>query len=88
MTKNDPKKQVITGNQTHDKDTGSIPVQIAILTQQISKLTEHLKLHPKDEHGRRGLLQSVGRRRKLLGVLKDKSKESYESLISNLGLRH
>ena len=88
MPKNEQKKQAISSNQTHDKDTGSIPVQIAILTQQITKLTEHLKTHPKDDHGRRGLLQSVGRRRKLLTALKDRSKETYEQVIKNLGLRH
>ncbi len=88
MPKDATKKQAIASNQSHDKDTGSIPVQISLLTQQINKLTEHLKEHPKDEHGRRGLLQSVGRRRKLLGAMKDKSKEGYEKLIASLGLRH
>ena len=88
MPKNEQKKQAIASNQTHQKDTGSIPVQIAILTQQITKLTEHLKTHPKDDHGRRGLLQSVGRRRKLLTALKDRSKEQYEQVIKSLGLRH
>jgi small subunit ribosomal protein S15 len=88
MPKRDHKKTVISGNQAHAKDTGSIPVQIALLSTKISSLTEHLQLHPKDVHSRRGLLSAVGRRRKLLAHLKDKSKEGYETLISRLGLRH
>lgn len=88
MPKPDQKKTVISGNQSHAKDTGSIPVQIALLTTKIAALTEHLQIHPKDVHSRRGLLAAVGRRRKLLSHLKDKSKEGYETLIGRLGLRH
>lgn len=82
------KKNIISDNRTHEKDTGSIPVQVSLLTEKITNLTEHLKTHPKDIHSRRGLLNSVGKRRKLLGVMRDKSKEKYEQLISRLGLRH
>lgn len=82
------KKDLIASQATHKKDTGSIPVQVSILTDRIINLTEHLKTHPKDEHSRRGLLLAVGKRRKLLKYYKDKSKEGYEKLIADLGLRH
>lgn len=82
------KKEVISGHSRHQKDTGSIPVQVALLTEKINHLTDHLRTHPKDDHGRRGLMSSVGKRRKLLKYLKDRSKESYEGLIQKLGLRH
>ena len=68
-------------------DTGSPEVQIAVLTERIQELTEHLKEHPKDHHSRRGLLKMVGQRRGLLGYLKDKDIERYRALIERLGLR-
>jgi len=82
-----PKKEVFVEHGTHEKDTGSVPVQVALLTSKISHLTEHLKLHPKDDHGRRGLLSCVAKRRKLLSYTKEKSKAIYEELIEKLGLR-
>ena len=85
--KREEKKQIIATHAAHKKDTGSVPVQVAILTERIAHLTEHLKTHPKDDHGRRGLLQAVGKRRKLLKYLKEKSKSEYEALIAKLGLR-
>ncbi len=69
------------------KDTGSADVQIAVLTASINQLTEHLKLHKKDHHSRRGLLMQVGRRRRLLGYLQDTDVERYRKLIADLGLR-
>jgi small subunit ribosomal protein S15 len=68
-------------------DTGSADVQIAVLTASINQLTEHLKLHKKDHHSRRGLLMQVGRRRRLLGYLQQKDLERYRKLIGELGLR-
>jgi len=86
--KRQEKKTVIDKHAFHQKDTGSVPVQVAILTERIQHLTEHLKTHPNDDHGRRGLMIAVGKRRKLLKYLKDKSKIGYEELIQTLGLRH
>jgi len=85
--KREDKKSVIQKHQTHKKDTGSAQVQVAVLTERISHLTEHLKIHPKDDHSRRGLLMMVGKRRKLLNFLKKKSKQAYEKLIEVLGIR-
>ena len=68
-------------------DTGSADVQIAILTSSINQLTEHLKIHKKDHHSRRGLLMQVGQRRRLLGYLQGKDIERYRKLIADLGLR-
>ena len=82
------KKDIMGEHGDHDKDTGSVPVQVALLSEKISDLADHLKDHPKDDHSRRGLLRSVAQRRKLLGYLKDKSKDGYEELIAKLGLRH
>ena len=82
------KKDIMGDHGDHDKDTGSVPVQVALLSEKISDLTDHLKLHPKDDHSRRGLMRCVSQRRKLLSYLKDKSQETYESLIAKLGLRH
>ena len=82
------KKEIIGDHGDHAKDTGSVPVQVALLTEKINDLTDHLKMHPKDDHSRRGLLHSVSQRRKLLSYLKDKSKDVYEALIAKLGLRH
>ena len=81
------KKKVITAYQKNEKDTGSPEVQIAILTSRINYLTEHLKVHSKDFHSRRGLLKLVGKRRKLLDYLKRKNNESYHELISKLNIR-
>ena len=71
----------------HGQDTGSAEVQIALLTNRISQLTEHFKLHKKDHHSRRGLLQMVSRRRRLLGYLRRVDSERYQTLIAALGLR-
>jgi small subunit ribosomal protein S15 len=68
-------------------DTGSADVQIAVLTHSINQLTEHLKIHKKDHHSRRGLLMQVGQRRRLLGYLQKKDLERYRALIADLGLR-
>ena len=70
-----------------DTDTGSPEVQVALLSERIGNLTEHLKIHAKDFHSRRGLLMLVGRRRRLLDYLKGKNKTRYETLIGRLGLR-
>jgi len=82
------KKQQIVGEyKKHDKDTGSPEVQIAILTERISNLTEHFKLHKKDHHSRRGLLLLINKRRNLLNYLKKSDNERYKELIERLGLR-
>ncbi|NLG86930.1 MAG: 30S ribosomal protein S15 [Firmicutes bacterium] len=84
-----PKKQdIISKFQIHEQDTGSPEVQIAILTERINYLTEHLKEHKKDHHSRRGLLKMVGQRRGMLEYLKAKDIERYRSLVDKLGLRH
>ena len=81
------KKSIIEKYKTHDKDTGSPEVQIALLTERITHLTEHFKIHAKDHHSRRGLLKLVGKRRRLLDYLKLKDVERYRSLIQDLGIR-
>ncbi len=81
------KEKMIGKFRRHESDTGSPEVQVAILTHRISYLTEHLKIHKKDHHSRRGLLILVGRRRSLLDYLKKKDVNRYRSLIENLGLR-
>ena len=81
------KASVISGYRTHDADTGSPEVQVALLSERINYLTEHFKSHPKDHHSRRGLLQLVGRRRRLLDYLKGKDLERYRGLIDRLGIR-
>jgi small subunit ribosomal protein S15 len=81
------KGALITEYATHEGDTGSPEVQVAILTERISNLTEHLKIHKKDFHSRRGLLIMVGQRRRLLDYLKRKESGRYDSLIKSLGLR-
>lgn len=78
---------IIDEYKTHEGDTGSPEVQVAILTNRINHLNEHLKIHKKDHHSRRGLLKMVGQRRNLLNYLKDKDIERYRSLIARLGLR-
>jgi small subunit ribosomal protein S15 len=81
------KEKIINEYRTHDSDTGSPEVQVAILTHRIVELTEHFKTHTKDHHSRRGLLKMVGRRRRLLDYLKGKDVERYRSTIERLGLR-
>ena len=81
------KSTIISTYRLHDKDTGSPEVQVALLTERINSLTEHLKSHKKDHHSRRGLLTMVGRRRKLLNYLKSKDVTRYATLIKELGLR-
>jgi len=81
------KLSIIEEFRAHDKDTGSAEVQIAILTKRIDDLTEHLKVHKKDHHSRRGLLKMVGKRRRLLDYLKEKDVERYRQLIERLNLR-
>lgn len=82
-----PKQTTIDEHKLHDTDTGSPEVQIALLTERINHLTEHLKVHAKDHHSRRGLLMLVGRRRRLLDYVKDRDVERYRSIIAKLGLR-
>ena len=81
------KQELIAEYATHEGDTGSPEVQVAILSERISNLTEHFKTHTHDHHSRRGLLLLVGRRRRLLGYLADIDIERYRSLIKRLGLR-
>lgn len=81
------KQEVIKQYQRHEKDCGSPEVQVALLSQRISNLTEHLKVHKKDFHTRRGLLMLVGQRRRLLNYLKDRNINRYRELIDKLGLR-
>ena len=81
------KKEVIDKHQLSKEDTGSTNVQIALLTKKIDSLSDHFKIHKKDNHSRRGLLMMVNKRRKLLDYLKSKDISSYKQLISNLGLR-
>lgn len=81
------KSATITEHRRHDSDTGSTEVQIALLTERIQHLTEHLKTHKKDHHSRRGLLMLVGRRRRLLDYLRGNNVEGYRMLIAKLGIR-
>ena len=81
------KQEIIGTYKLHDKDTGSPEVQIAILSERISYLTEHFRTHTKDHHSRRGLLKLVGQRRKLLDYLRTSNRERYESIINRLGIR-
>lgn len=81
------KQELISKFRVHETDTGSPEVQIALLTQRINHLTEHLKMHKKDHHSRRGLLKMVGQRRGLLNYLKNKELPRYRQLIEELGLR-
>jgi len=87
MLLKDQKTAVIEANRTHENDTGSPEVQIAILTKRINDLTEHLKIHKKDHHSRRGLLKMVGHRRNLLNYLMKKDIERYRAIIAKLGIR-
>lgn len=81
------KTEIIENYRTHSSDTGSPEVQIAILSEKISYLTDHFKVHAKDHHSRRGLLRMVGRRRRLLDYLKDKDVARYRTIIERLGIR-
>jgi len=81
------KTSIISGYRTHDTDTGSPEVQVALLSERITYLTEHFKTHPKDHHSRRGLMMLVGQRRRLLDYLKGKDIKRYRGLIDKLGIR-
>lgn len=81
------KKKIIKENSTTDKDTGSVPVQVSIVTRQIDELTKHLKKHPKDNHSRRGLLMMVGKRRRLLAYYEKKDPKGHKTLVKKLGLK-
>jgi small subunit ribosomal protein S15 len=81
------KKEIIEQFKTHEKDTGSPEVQIALLSERIRYLTEHFKAHKRDHHSRRGLLKLVGQRRRLLNYLKDVKTDRYRTVVERLGLR-
>ncbi|MBR5115174.1 MAG: 30S ribosomal protein S15 [Oscillospiraceae bacterium] len=87
MLQKDAKTAIIESNRTHETDTGSPEVQIAILTERIAQLTEHLKVHKKDNHSRRGLFLMIGKRRRLLDYLAKKDVERYRACIAKLGIR-
>ena len=87
MFSKERKTEVISTYKTHDGDTGSPEVQVALLSERISYLTEHFKSHAKDHHSRRGLLMLIGKRRGLLEYLKRKDPERYRALIDKLGIR-
>ena len=87
MMLKDQKTAIIEANRTHESDTGSPEVQIAILTERINQLTEHLKVHAQDNHSRRGLYKLIGKRRSLLDYLMKKDIERYRAIIAKLGIR-
>ena len=87
MMQKDQKTSIIESNRTHENDTGSPEVQVAILTERINQLTEHLKVHAHDNHSRRGLYKMIGKRRSLLDYLAKKDIERYRALIAKLGIR-
>ena len=87
MLATEKKQEIINSFKKHDSDTGSPEVQIAILTERITYLTEHFKIHKKDHHSRRGLLKLVGQRRRLLDYLKGKEVDRYKQVIERLGIR-
>ncbi len=87
MLVTEKKSEIIKTHKRHENDTGSPEVQIAILTERITYLTEHFKIHKKDHHSRRGLLKIVGQRRRLLDYLKSKDVERYRAIIQKLGIR-
>lgn len=87
MFTTEKKQEIVTNHKVHDSDTGSPEVQVALLSERISYLSEHLKLHKGDHHSRRGLLKMVGQRRSLLDYLKKKDSQRYKTLIGKLGLR-
>ena len=88
MMLKDQKTAIIESNRTHETDTGSPEVQIAVLTKRIADLTEHLKEHKKDNHSRRGLFKMVGKRRNLLNYLMKTDIERYRAIVAKLGIRH
>ena len=83
----DAKREIVSKHGRDDKDTGSAEVQIALLTERINELTEHLRTHAKDHHSRRGLLMLVGKRRRMLRYLERHDLERYRALVAELGLR-
>jgi small subunit ribosomal protein S15 len=83
----DKKQEIISSYRIHPEDTGSPEVQIALLTERINGLTEHLKEHAKDHHSRRGLYKMVGQRRRLLNYLRDKDIERFRAVVERLGIR-
>lgn len=87
MLSSEEKKKIVDEFKQHGSDTGSTEVQVALLSREINDLTEHIKVHKKDYHTRRGLLMKVGKRRRLLNYLKKEDVERYRSLIKRLGLR-
>ncbi len=87
MLSNERKVELISSYRTHETDTGSPEVQVALLSERINYLTEHFKTHAKDHHSRRGLLKLVGQRRRLLDYLKGKDGDRYSELIRRLGIR-
>ena len=87
LLRKDQKTAVIEANRTHETDTGSPEVQVAILTERINILTEHMRANPQDKHSNRGLLKMVGKRRSLLDYLQKKDIERYRALIAKLGIR-
>lgn len=87
MLRKEQKSEIINNNRTHESDTGSPEVQIAILTERINVLTEHMKKNPQDKHSNRGLIMMVGKRRSLLDYLQKKDIERYRALIAKLGIR-
>ncbi len=87
MITKEQKTAVIESNRTHETDTGSPEVQIAILTERIAQLTEHFKVHKKDNHSRQGLYKMIGKRRSLLDYLAKKDIERYRACIAKLGIR-
>ena len=87
MILKEQKTSIIEANRTHENDTGSPEVQVAILTERINQLTEHLKVHAHDNHSRRGLYKMIGKRRSLLDYLMKKDIERYRTLIAKLGIR-
>ena len=87
MITKDQKTTVIDANKTHEGDTGSPEVQIAILSERINQLTAHLKTHPNDKHSRLGMYKMVGKRRRLLDYLSKKDIERYRAIIAKLGIR-
>ena len=87
MITSEKKKEIINTYKRDEKDTGSPEVQIALLTERINELTEHLKVHKKDNHSRRGLLKMVGKRRNLLNYLVKKDVNRYRTIVEKLGLR-
>jgi small subunit ribosomal protein S15 len=87
MLATERKSEIVTEHKRHEADSGSAEVQIALLTEQINQLTQHLRVHRKDHHSRRGLLKMVGRRRKQLAYLNKTDVARYRAIVAKLGLR-